>query len=291
MNELSFTFEKKPINQGFVLEEGLSLKERTRDYKITNIGSALLVDGGAKTLRLDGSFEVLSTPNGMLSLLLSPERADLCAAYIPGIDIIRVGQQALRELHRSPDAIARIFAHETCHQRFFQATAAEQRRFVDILCGVPDVIKPLIEKFYSSRFGNSYQGSHDKDFVLPEPIVGGEKSGLRDSRLYCRPNGQVIRIANFATELYAYMSPLFLQGKEQALLEEARAHKETMDFDGFFGALPSLLETIRQRASATDQSLLKRMYIDTDPRSIAKFQNALKRAEERIAKNTRRQAA
>ena len=227
----------------------------------------------------------------MLSLLLSPDREDLCAAYIPGVDVIRVGQQALRELQRSPDAIARIFAHETCHQRFFQATVTEQRRLVDMMCGSPDVIKPLIEKFYSSPFGSSYQGSHDKDFALPELIVGGAKSGLRDSRVYRRPNGQTIRIANFATELYAYMSPLFLPEKGRALLEEAKAQKEAMDVDGFFGALPLLLETIQGRASAADLALLKRMYVDTDSRSIAKFQSALKRAEERIAKSARRQSA
>lgn len=221
---------------------------------------------------------------------MSPDREDLCAAYIPGVDVIRVGQQALLELQRSPDAIGRIFAHETCHQRFFQATAAEQRRLVDMLNSVPDVTKSLIEKFYSSPFGKVYQGSHDKNFALPELIVEGSKSGLRDQRVYRRPNGQAIRMANFATELYAYMSPLLLPEKERALFEEAKAQKETMDVNGFFGALPSLLETIRRRASTSDLVLLKKIYIDTNPQSIAKFQEALKYAKERIAKSSRKQA-
>jgi len=235
-------------------------------------------------MRLDGSLEFLSTPHGMISLLYSPGRKDLCAAYLPGIDVIRIGAQAAKELIRAPEAVARIFVHEACHQRFFRATPGEQRRLSDLLNRDSECTERLIELFYSSRFGLSYAGSHDKTFNLSELLVASSKSGLRDSRVYQRRNGNSIRIGNFATELYAYMSVLFLPEREIELAKEAKTQGETTEPGSFFGTLPGLLESLFKKASQSERDLLKRLYIDCDPKSIAKFKNVIRQAEARLIK-------
>ncbi len=259
--------EFKAINPKTEKSQGVGV-----DFSVENFGNFIVVHSSeGRALRLNGGLEIKRINNEQCSFLVSLDKEGLHAAYIPGVDIFRIGKGVLSDFEKDPLIADRVFAHEAAHRRFFQSSKMEQATLADgMYLDNPEAFQRLTHSFYNSRLGKSYAGVHGHDFNVGDFLTKGKKSGLRDDRVFQLTESDDMRLGLFVTEMLSYMSPLFLPNGQLEFEKEAAGYKDPVSGGSFFENLYRMYTVLmdmpdRQKIQYTS------LFRDASPQSLSVF--------------------